>query len=138
HANATSADEPIVADSVAHHDHRVGNHVGRNIIETDKGECGVRVDFNECQICFVIPGDVVSVVSFTVVCRHGNFQVIGALDHMLIGNDITGRINNETGAEALQSLANFARPDAVVAKELRVKILKWIAHRAPDYALGVN
>ena len=79
-----------------------------------------------------------SVVCFAVVRRHVNFQVGGALDHMLVGNDVTVRVDNETGSEALKGLADFARPDAVIAEKLRVKILKRIAQRFPDYALGVN
>ena len=57
---------------------------------------------------------------------------------MLVGHDVAGRIDNETGAEALQSLANLAWPGAIVPKELRVNILKRIAHRAPNYALGID
>jgi hypothetical protein len=67
-----------------------------------------------------------------------NLQVSGALNHVLVGNDVACRIDNETGAETLQSLANLTRPNAIIAEELRVKILEWIAHSAPHYTLGIN
>ena len=78
------------------------------------------------------------VVSFPVVGRHVNFQICGAFDHVLIGYDITRRINDETGPEALQGLADFARPDPIIPEELRVKILKRIAHCPSDHALRVD
>ena len=98
----------------------------------------MRVDFDERQIGLVIAGDVMSVVRFAVIRRHVNFQIGGTLDHVLVSNDVTSWIDNETGAEALQSLADFARPDSVISEELRVKILKRITYRFPDDALGVN
>src|SRR5262249_8204040 len=67
-----------------------------------------------------------------------NLQVCGALNHVLVRNDVACRVDDETGAETLQSLANFARPNAIVAEELRVKIFDWIAHRAPHYSLSIN
>jgi len=67
-----------------------------------------------------------------------NFQIRGALDDVLVGDDVTCWINDETGAETLQGLANFARSNAIVTKELSVKILKWIAHCSLDHALGID
>ena len=102
------------------------------------GNASLRVDFDECQIRFVIAGNVVGVVGFAVVRRHVNLQVRGALDHVLIGHDVARRIDNETGAETLQRLANFARPDCGYSRRIARKILKRIAHCASNYALGID
>ena len=78
------------------------------------------------------------IVGFSVVRRYMDFQIRGALDDVLVGDDVTCWINDETGAETLQGLANFARSNAIVTKELRVKILKWISHCSLEHALGVD
>ena len=78
------------------------------------------------------------IVGLAVVRRDVNLQVRGALNHVLVGNDVACRIHNKTRAEALQGLANLAGADAIVAEELRVKILNRIAHRALHHAFGIN
>ena len=67
-----------------------------------------------------------------------NLQIRSPLDDVLVSDDVTSRINNEAGAETLQGLANFAWTNTIVAKELRVNILKRIAHGSLDHALGVD
>ena len=67
-----------------------------------------------------------------------NLQIRSPLNDVLVSDDVTSRINNEAGAETLQGLANFAWTNTIVAKELRVNILKRIAHGSLDHALGVD
>jgi hypothetical protein len=67
-----------------------------------------------------------------------NFQICGALNHVLVGNDVARWIDNETGAETLQSLTNLAWANAIIAEELRVKIFDRIPHRTPHDPLGIN
>src|SRR5262249_34365887 len=77
-------------------------------------------------------------VSFAVVCGDFDFEIRGALDHVLIGHNVARRIDYESRAEALQRLAHLARPASVVAKKLRVKIFNRIAHRATNYSLAID
>ena len=77
-------------------------------------------------------------VGFAVIRRHFDFQIGCAFDDVLVGDDVTGRIDNEPGTETLQRLPDLARMPVVVAEELRVKIFNRIAHRAADYALSVD
>ena len=137
-AKNASAYGAAVANSVTYYNHCLAKQVRRNIVEVNERKSILRVDLNECQISLVIAGNIVSVVGFAVVCRYVNFQVRGAFDDVLVGHNVTSRVDNETGPETLQRLANLAWPDAVVAEELRVKILKRIAHRAANYALGID
>src|SRR5206468_1736395 len=78
------------------------------------------------------------IVGFAVISRHLNLQIGSALHHMLVSHDVACWIDNKPGAKALQGLTDFAGPSLIVAEELRVKILKWIAHSAPHYPLGVD
>jgi len=57
---------------------------------------------------------------------------------VLIGHDVTGRVNDEAGAKTLQTLPDFAWLAAVGAKEFGREILKRIADLSAYYALGVN
>src|SRR5207244_13517407 len=68
----------------------------------------------------------------------GELQIRGSLDLVLVRHDVTGRIDDETGAETLQGLSNFARPETVGAEELRVKIVDRIANRASNDTLGID
>ena len=77
-------------------------------------------------------------VSFVVVGRDLDFQVRRARDHVLIGHNVAGWVDNEPGAETLQRLPDLARTSLVIAKELRVKIFDRIADAPPDHALGVD
>src|SRR5947207_915438 len=61
-----------------------------------------------------------------------------ARDHVLIGHNVAGWVDNEPGAETLQRLPDLARTSLVIAKELRVKIFDRIADAPPDHALGVD
>src|SRR5438034_10647247 len=133
-----SANGTAIANSVAYYNHCLAKQVRRDVVEVNERECIFRVDLYERQVSLVIAGNIVSVVGFAVVCRYVNFQVCGAFDDVLVGHNVTSRVDNETGPETLQRLANLAWPDAVVAEELRVKILKRIAHRAANYALGID
>ena len=137
-AKNTTADRAAVTDSVTHYNHCLPKQIGGDIVEVDERQGGARLDFNERQVGLVIAGNVASVISFTVICRHVNFQVRRALDYVLIGYDVTSRINNETGTKTLQSLANLARPGAVVAEKLRVKIFEGIAHGAPNDPFSID
>ena len=137
-AKNSAADRATISDRISYYDYSLAQQVRRNIIKIDKRECSPGVDLDECQIGLVIAGNVVSAVGFAVVCCYMNFQVGGALNHVLVGNDVAFRIDNETRTKTLQRLANFTWPGAIIAEELSVKILKRIAHRAPHYALGVN
>jgi hypothetical protein len=38
----------------------------------------------------------VGIVGLAVVCRHVNLQVRGALNHVLVGNNVACRVDNET------------------------------------------
>ena len=78
------------------------------------------------------------VVSFAVVGRDLNFQVRRARDHVLVGHDIPGWVDNESGTETLQRLPDLARTSLVITKKLRIKIFDRIADAPPDHALGVN
>ena len=42
------------------------------------------------------------------------------------------------GAKALQGLADFSRPVAIIAEELRGEIIERIAHLAPHDSLGID
>ena len=57
---------------------------------------------------------------------------------MLIGHNVTGRVNDETRAEALQTLANLARLAAIGTKEFGREIFKRIADLSAYDALGIN
>src|ERR1043166_1438244 len=57
---------------------------------------------------------------------------------MLVGDDVSGRIDNEAGAKTLQCLSYLPRPAPVIAEKLRVKVVKWIPHGAADNALGID
>ena len=137
-AKNSATDRTAIANCITNHNHCFSQQVRRNVVQADKWECSLGVNLDKRQVCLVIAGDVVGVVSFPVVRRYVNFQIRGTLDDMLVGDDVTRWINNETGAETLQRLANLARLNAIVTKELRVKILKWITHCSPDHALGVD
>src|ERR1700730_4856772 len=78
------------------------------------------------------------VVGFAIVGRYLDFQVGRAPDQALIGHDVAGWIDNESGPETLQRLPDLARTSTVLAKKLRVKIFDWIAHAPPDRALGID
>src|SRR5262249_20805095 len=60
------------------------------------------------------------------------------LYHVLVCDDVTCRINYETGPETLQRLSDLARSKPVVTEELCIKIVEWVADRFPDHALGVD
>ena len=128
-AKHSATDRAPVSHCITNYDHSLAQQVWRNIIKIDRRKCGLCVDLDEGEIVLVIACDVMSAVRFAVVGRDMNFQIGSALDHVLVGNDVACRINNETGAETLQSLADFARPNAIIAEKLRVKIFE--SDRAP-------
>jgi hypothetical protein len=57
---------------------------------------------------------------------------------VLIGHNVTGRVNDETGAKTLQTLSDFAWLTAVGAKEFGREIFEWIADLPAHDALGIN
>ena len=86
----------------------------------------------------VDPAMYFAVKVFAVVRRHGNFQLRGALDDVLIGDDVAGRIDDEPRAEALHFLREDARAAHGAAEELVEQLVARIAHGALDDALGVD
>ncbi len=107
-------------------------------MQADEGERLVAVDFDEGQILLRIAGNITRLVAFVVVRDDLDFQIRSAFDHVLIGHDETGRIDQESGAETLQGLANLARTAAVSAEKLRGEIIERIAHLAPHDTLRVD
>ena len=97
--------------------------VGRDLVEIDEREIGLRIDFDECQIVLVVAGNVMSAVSFAIVCGYVNLQIRSTLHHVLVRYDVTGGSMYETGAETLQRLTDFARPKPIVTEELRIEIV---------------
>ena len=58
---------------------------------------------------------------------------------MLIGDDKTGRIDQESGAKTLQGLADLARAAvSISAEKLGGKIVERITNLPPHDALGVD
>src|SRR4029077_9771999 len=98
----------------------------------------LRIDFDEGEVLLGIASNVMRVVSLVVVCNHLNLKVGGALHYVLVSHDISGRIDDEPGAQALQSLAYLPWPPLVVAKELRVKFIERVTNRAPNNPLGID
>src|SRR5581483_1143495 len=137
-AEHSPADGAAVAHRIAHYNHRLAKKIWRDVVETDKWQRFFGVNFNESQVCLIIASDVARAVGLAVIGGHMNLQVRSAFDYMLVGHDVAGRVNNKTGPQALQRLADFARSDPVVTEKLRVKIFERIAHRAADDAFGVN
>src|SRR5206468_8712122 len=101
-------------------------------------ESSLGIDLDEREIFFVIAGNVMSVVSFAVIGGNLNLQIGGALDHVLVGHDVTGRVDDESRAETLQRLTDLAGPAPIVPKELRVEVVKWIANGAANDSLGID
>ena len=64
------------------------------------------------------------VVNLAVARGHFDSQVGCALHHVLIGHNVAGRVNDETGAKTLQTLSDFAWLAAVGAKEFGREIFR--------------
>src|SRR6266403_1935641 len=92
----------------------------------------LRIDFDGHQSGLVVAGNVMSAGSLAIVCGDVNLQVRRPLDHVLVRYDITGRIDDETGAETLQGLTDFAWPNPIIAEELRIEIVNRVAHSASN------
>jgi hypothetical protein len=67
-----------------------------------------------------------------------NLQVRSTLYHVLIRYDVTRGIYYETGAEALQRLADFARSKPIVTEELGVNFVERVAHSSLNDSLGID
>jgi hypothetical protein len=57
---------------------------------------------------------------------------------MLVRYDVTCGIYDETGAEALQRLTNFARSKPIVTEELGVNFVERVAHSSLNHSLGID
>src|SRR5260370_1266931 len=77
-------------------------------------------------------------ISLAVVGRDLDFQICRAFDHVLVGHDVTGWIDNESRAQTLQGLPDYSRTSAVVAEKLRIKIFDRVADSAVDYPFSVD
>ena len=76
-------------------------------MQVDVGKRRFRIDLDKGEVLLFIPCDVMCAIGFAVVRRDFNFQVSRAFDDMLVGDDVTGRIDEETRAQTLQSLAHL-------------------------------
>ena len=95
-AQNAAADGAAISDGIAHHEDCLTEQVWRNIIEANKWEGGFGVDFDEGQVRIVVARNVMLVVSLAIVCRDLELQVGGALNHMLVGYNVSRRIDNES------------------------------------------
>src|SRR5207237_8063035 len=139
--NATqhaATDGTAVTDRIAEDNHRLAEKIGRRIIQINERESALAVDFDERKILFRIACYVVCVVNLAVAASDLDSQVRCPLHHVLIGHDVTGRVNDEAGAKTLQTLPDFTWLAAVGAKEFGREIFEWIADLSAYYALGVN
>ena len=137
-AQHATTDRAAVAYGVADYHYCLTEQIGRNVVEIDEWEIGLRIDFDECQIGLVVAGNVMSAVSLAIVCGDVNLQVRRPLDYVLVRYDIPGRIDDETRAETLQGLTDFARPNPIVAEELRIEIVNRVAHGASNDTLRID
>jgi hypothetical protein len=112
--------------------------VGRRIIQINEGESALAVDFDEREVLFGIARYVVGVVNLAVAGRDFDSQVCCALHDMLVGHDVAGRINDETGAKTLQTLPDLAWLAAVGAEKFGREIFEWITDLPAHHALGID
>ena len=72
-------------------------------MQVDEGQRLVAVDFDEGEIFFLVAGDVARFVALVVVRDDLDFEIGRALHHVLVSHNVTGRIDEEPGAETLQA-----------------------------------
>ena len=94
-AEDAATNRAAVTDCVSDDNYGFTEQIRRNVVEANEWEVGVGVDLDEGEVLLVVPGDIMRVVGFAVVRGDLDFQVCRALDHVLVSNDVPGRIDNE-------------------------------------------
>jgi hypothetical protein len=67
-----------------------------------------------------------------------NLQVRSTLYYVLVRYYITCGIYDETGAETLQRLTDFARSKPIVTEKLGVNFVEGVAHSSLNDSLGID
>ena len=137
-AQDSPADRAAVSGSVPDHEHRLPQEIGRDILQIDEREVRFCVDLDKGEILLWVARDVVGVVDLSVVHRHLYLQIGGALHDVLVRHDVACRVDDESRAEALKRLPDFAGTALIIAEELCGEIFKGIVDPAPHDPLRIN